>query len=150
MAFSSSSKQSRIKLLDLHPDLLLKLLRDFIFLEDKLHTLLKMPEFRNLLKYRASYLDPSAPFSFEYIRLLRHIRPGWYMARNNWSRINETTWNFSLHHFLLEFAPNMYRSIVRCDFYYGSIDHMVRKLDKFLTDYYYMEDLNVLTYHLKS
>lgn len=152
----ASSKAKRpIQLLDLHPDILIKIFREYVPLQDKLHTLLKMPEFRDLLKHRSCYLSSAAPFSFHYIHFLRSIRPGWYMARSNWSHrffleIEETTLHISLRHFLLEGFEDQYKPNSRYTSAQGSLDRMQRNFDDFLRDYQYMEDLDMLTYHLKN
>lgn len=152
---ASSDAKRPMQLLDLHPDILFKIFREFVPLQDKLQTLIRMPEFHDLLKYRGCYLLSAAPFSFEYIRLLRSIRPGWYMARNNWThrfflQIEETTLHISLHHFLLEGFESLYKPNSRWNASHGSLDHMERNFGNFLNDYQCMEDLDMLTYHLKN
>lgn len=56
--------------------------RDFVPLQDKLNTLWDMPEFQHLIHDRGTYLNSSHPFSLDYVELLRSLRPGWYVQRN--------------------------------------------------------------------
>lgn len=144
-----------IQLLDLHPDILLKIFRDFIPLKDKLNTLLKIPEFRPLLEYRGSYLTSSGPFSFDYIQFLSRIRSGWYFYRENWIfrfylRIDETTLHISLFHFCLGICRSHQKPNSQCGYKCESIKHMENFLDEYLNDYHYIEDGNLLTYYLKN
>lgn len=91
--------------MDLHVDILLKILRDFLPLKDKLHALFEMKEFLQLVTYRGAYLSiflvpiPS--------RFLRGIRARWYVARDDWVHrfflgIDERTLHVSLRHYVLE------------------------------------------------
>lgn len=66
-ASSSSISKPPVYLMDLRVDILLKILRDFLPLKDKLHALFEMKEFRQLVTYRGAYLSifpvsvPSVP-----------------------------------------------------------------------------------------
>lgn len=151
---SLSTEKPSLQLLDLHPDILLKIF-SFIPLHDKLHTLIKMPEFHHLLKYRGSYLSSKAPFSYEYICFLRRLRTGWYISRSNWShcfclKIHETTLHFSLYHFLLEGFEGYFKPNSRCNFFSETIDRMQMNLDLFFVEYIHIDDMKLLLYYLKG
>lgn len=144
-----------IQLLDLHPDILLKIFREFIPLKDKLHTLFEMPEFRPLLQYRGSYLASSAPFSCDYLEFLRAIRPGWYVSRQYWPhhvylRIEESTLRVSLLHFLLHDQRSRFEPNARFGTFRLPIHLMVQKIKSYMDRFYAVEDRNMLTYFLKG
>lgn len=74
---SSSISNSSVQLMDLPIDILLKLLRDYVALKDKLHMLYQMKEFRRLVTYSGIYRTPAGRrFSRPYLRFLRVIRRG--------------------------------------------------------------------------
>lgn len=142
-----------LQLLDLHPDVLFKIFRDFVPLEDKLHLLLDMPEFRALLMHRASYLATSAPFSLGYILFLGTLRSGWYASRKHWGQrmylqVEETTLHISLFNFILyEYWPK-YKPNARCAYHCVSIFRTAGNLHRYLRNFECMEDMNLLTYHI--
>lgn len=144
-------KMATLQLLDLPVDILFLILKK-VPLEDKLHTLSKMPEFRPFLKHRASYLSSSAPFSLKYIDFLRQLRPGWYFNRKNgfhrmYLQINETTLHFSKFHFDLWNYQDFHRPNSHVSFYRKSIDSA--KNDFGFHDLIHFSD-DLLTYHLKG
>lgn len=115
-----------LQLLDLHPDILFKILRDYVPLDVKLRTLWKIPEFRPLLEHRGSYLDSPVPFSLNYLKILRGLRSGCYFEFSNFNyrvflRIDEATLRISLFHFYLNTRREDYRPNSSCSFYHQSI-----------------------------
>lgn len=145
-------KMAPLKLLDLPEDILFEIFRKYVPLKDKLYTLLEIPEFQFILKQRASYICSPVPFSFEYLKLLRQFRPGWYFSRDNWLdrcylQIDESTLEFTMFYFNLAkrtFKPESYIS-----FYCENVSRsFVRLSDKFYNKYSKMHLL--YTYYLKN
>lgn len=144
-----------MNLLDLHPDVLFKLFRDYIPLRDKLHVLFDMKEFRPYLESRYAYLDRPLPFSTDYLSLLRHVRPGWYTGCTNWNHrfrlvIEARTLRFSLYHFILEGFEGKHRLNAR----YSLFDNSLNDTQTFLKDYFFnfchAEERRLLYYHLEG
>lgn len=143
-----------LNLLELHPDVLQKILRH-VPLQDKICVLRKMPEFRELLEHRASFLEYLLPFSFEYLNYVSLLRTGWYALRKNWGhrffmQIDETTLQISIRHFHVEkltssYAPNSCASRT-CN----TIAETTQLMNNFLDKYQWMDDMQLLTYHFEG
>lgn len=149
------SIMSTLQLLDLPMDILFHIFFH-VPLKDKLHTLLKMSEFRPFLEHRVCYLTSSAPFSLEYITLLRSVRPGWYVCHENWFhrfylQIEETTLHVTKCHFLLGDIQHLHRPNSHVSFYRAPIDKAKSDFALALSYFEPYEDKeNLLTYHIKG
>lgn len=142
-----------LQLLKLHADILFLIFKK-VPLEDKLHTLLKMPEFRPFMKNRASYLSSSAPFSLKYLKFLRKLRPGWYFDPKSgfhrmYLQINETTLHFSKFHFDLWNYRDFHRPNSHVSFHRESIESARNDFADGFRDLVHFSD-DLLTFHMKG
>lgn len=121
-----------------------------------------MPEFRYLIRCRASYFTISpVPFSSEYVEgFLRRLRFGWYVKRDNWAHrqpiyVDEWTLNVHVRHYYLDGIEGNFKPQPGVQFLGGSVERMRAHVDNYLNHgcLYLMKDdptPPLLTYYLKN
>lgn len=141
-------------LLDLYPDVLFLLFREFLSVEDKLDTLMDMPEFRAFLEDRRAWRTASPHFSIPFIRWMRTLKPGWYLSYGHrcsrfFLTVDYYRLSFTLYFYLLDQGLDALASPTRSErrmIFPG----LKRVWTAFLKNYDYGPSLNAPMYHLQG
>lgn len=151
---TSSSGNLCVHLLDLHADILFKLVRDYISFEDKLCILWNMPEFRPYLEDRAAWITSTLNISVPFLDWIQTMKSGWYIHAQNWSHVfllkmNPYPMTFSLHHFIID-KDLAYLTLSTQATNQITFQEMKSLFTAFLEDFIFMPTLGLPTYHLKD
>lgn len=143
-----------VQLLDLYPDILLTILKEYVPFEDKLRTLWGMPEFRPYLEDCAAWMTSMSNISVPFLDWIRTLKPGWYIHTDNWShrfliRLDPHAMTFSLHHFFLDSGLQVTQSPAHTDTCRNTLDRIQELFKAFLDDYVFISDIDLCIYHLK-
>lgn len=142
-----------LQLFDLYPDILFKLLREYLSFDDKLRTLWDMPEFRPYLEDREAWIT-SSYLSVPFLDWIRTLKLGWYIHKDNWShrfqlQLDPHHLTVSLRHFILDYGLNFCESPQQVVTGQKSLECIQQLFRVFLKDYEYISDMSLCTYHLK-
>lgn len=105
-----------LHLLDMHPDLIFYLLRNYIPLEDKVGSLWTIPEFRPYLEDRAAWRTTSKHVSIPFLIWLQSLQSGWwYLESPFWYyqiflKVDFYAMTLSVHHYILEHGHERLKS----------------------------------------
>lgn len=150
MAMTSVSLQ----LLDLLPEILFKLLREYVSFQEKLYTLWEIPEFHPYLQDADAWITSSKIISFPFLNWIRTVKLGWYIHRENRShrlllQLDPLSMTLSLHHFFMDyhlsFSPSPKR-VMTCQ---KTLDRMQSLFQAYLEDYVFIPTMDMCTFHLK-
>lgn len=141
-----------LELMDLVPDIIFKLLREYLTMEDKFKSLMDMPEFRPYLQQRAAWITSCPYVSLPFLDLMRTIPRGWYVHRKNsshrlWLLVDPNHMILSFHHFYLDrFLFQQPTSI--CTFR-SPFEKMPSLFRAFMKDYVFLPHMKRSLYDLK-
>lgn len=143
-----------LQLMNLIPDILFKLLREYLSFEDKLESLMDLQEFRPYLEQRSAWITCCPYLSLPFLDLIRTMPRGWYVHRDNWShrlwlQLDPYRMTLSFHHFLLDTGLSLSQCPTFTDTCLSPLNWMLPLFRAFLEDYVFLPHMKLSLYYLK-